>query len=99
MEFPVPILGKRLLELADFRHSWGLETRQSAPVFRDFPVNSRRSGNCGGGDWFAQNCQHHQFRETCRSEEHTSELQSLMRISYAGFCLKKKETQTKCKII
>src|SRR3546814_2846824 len=26
----------------------------------------------------------------CRSEEHTSELQSLMRISYAGFCLKKK---------
>src|SRR3546814_9616946 len=26
----------------------------------------------------------------CRSEEHTSELQSLMRISYAGFCCKKK---------
>src|SRR3546814_7712530 len=26
-----------------------------------------------------------------RSEEHTSELQSLMRISYAGFCLKKKK--------
>src|SRR3546814_14674650 len=30
-----------------------------------------------------------------RSEEHTSELQSLMRISYAVFCLKKKQTQTK----
>src|SRR3546814_17175552 len=28
--------------------------------------------------------------ETLRSEEHTSELQSLMRISYAVFCLKKK---------
>src|SRR3546814_8794697 len=28
----------------------------------------------------------------CRSEEHTSELQSLMRISYAVFCLKKKNT-------
>src|SRR3546814_7965768 len=27
-----------------------------------------------------------------RSEEHTSELQSLMRISYAAFCLKKKQT-------
>src|SRR3546814_10640582 len=27
----------------------------------------------------------------CRSEEHTSELQSLMRISYAVFCLKKKQ--------
>src|SRR3546814_1222645 len=44
------------------------------------------------------------YRERCdtdvwlgtrfRSEEHTSELQSLMRISYAVFCLKKK-TQTK----
>src|SRR3546814_10727796 len=30
-----------------------------------------------------------------RSEEHTSELQSLMRISYAVFCLKKKTTNTK----
>src|SRR3546814_8179982 len=29
---------------------------------------------------------------TTRSEEHTSELQSLMRISYAVFCLKKKKT-------
>src|SRR3546814_6790936 len=29
-----------------------------------------------------------------RSEEHTSELQSLMRISYAVFCLKKKTTET-----
>src|SRR3546814_3888211 len=30
-----------------------------------------------------------------RSEEHTSELQSLMRISYAVFCLKKKKTEIK----
>src|SRR3546814_1843272 len=30
--------------------------------------------------------------KTFRSEEHTSELQSLMRISYAVFCLKKKNT-------
>src|SRR3546814_5719845 len=29
-----------------------------------------------------------------RSEEHTSELQSLMRISYAVFCLKKKQTKS-----
>src|SRR3546814_5204423 len=29
-----------------------------------------------------------------RSEEHTSELQSLMRISYAVFCLKKKQKKT-----
>src|SRR3546814_6470120 len=32
---------------------------------------------------------------SCRSEEHTSELQSLMRISYAVFCLKKKQTKHK----
>src|SRR3546814_6719830 len=32
--------------------------------------------------------------ERHRSEEHTSELQSLMRISYAVFCLKKKTTTT-----
>src|SRR3546814_1134436 len=33
------------------------------------------------------------FFRWSRSEEHTSELQSLMRISYAVFCLKKKKTQ------
>src|SRR3546814_9118584 len=33
--------------------------------------------------------------ENVRSEEHTSELQSLMRISYAVFCLKKKTSQNK----
>src|SRR3546814_6407137 len=32
--------------------------------------------------------------DTVRSEEHTSELQSLMRISYAVFCLKKKKKLT-----
>src|SRR3546814_2551219 len=33
------------------------------------------------------------FSDILRSEEHTSELQSLMRISYAVFCLKKKTTR------
>src|SRR3546814_6253336 len=37
---------------------------------------------------------HHQFSRNARSEEHTSELQSLMRISYAVFCLKKKKKTT-----
>src|SRR3546814_2595378 len=46
------------------------------------------------GEW-------HGDRRTCasspqgRSEEHTSELQSLMRISYAVFCLKKKTTRSR----
>src|SRR3546814_3784801 len=38
---------------------------------------------CGAALW-------HEGRRVDRSEEHTSELQSLMRISYAVFCLKKK---------
>src|SRR3546814_2866986 len=33
----------------------------------------------------------YEANESCRSEEQTSELQSLMRISYAVFCLKKKK--------
>src|SRR3546814_7480885 len=37
--------------------------------------------------------------EHARSEEHTSELQSLMRISYAVFCLKKKINITKAQYI
>src|SRR3546814_3787389 len=36
-------------------------------------------------------------RRRMRSEEHTSELQSLMRISYAVFCLKKKTTKQQYK--
>src|SRR3546814_3297780 len=38
---------------------------------------------------------HGAFFGVGRSEEHTSELQSLMRISYAVFCLKKKKTTNK----
>src|SRR3546814_9792671 len=38
-------------------------------------------------------------RRAGRSEEHTSELQSLMRISYAVFCLKKKTTKKHTQLI
>src|SRR3546814_2499179 len=38
---------------------------------------------------------HFSYRLSSRSEEHTSELQSLMRISYAVFCLKQKTTKKK----
>src|SRR3546814_1752670 len=40
----------------------------------------------------ALTCEVRRKRFILRSEEHTSELQSLMRISYAVFCLKKKNT-------
>src|SRR3546814_2712590 len=39
-------------------------------------------------------CRHRGRTAECRSEEHTSELQSLMRISYAVFCLNKKKKNT-----
>src|SRR3546814_9034276 len=63
-------------------------------VISDMPAGPL--GKAGGG---ALKCR---FTPVCpidgtkpRSEEHTSELQSLMRISYAVFCLKKKITHNK----
>src|SRR3546814_10827540 len=50
-------------------------------LHRKTETRHRRALPCHAGAW--------------RSEEHTSELQSLMRISYAVFCLKKKKTNTK----
>src|SRR3546814_2625531 len=44
----------------------------------------------GGGGWIRTNVGARPTDLQSRSEEHTSELQSLMRISYAVFCLKKK---------
>src|SRR3546814_2839537 len=42
---------------------------------------------------FEQFVREYNFERPHRSEEHTSELQSLMRISYAVFCLKKKKIE------
>src|SRR3546814_7538269 len=56
------------------------------PLFYD------EAGYAGLSDlarWYIGGLLHH---ADARSEEHTSELQSLMRISYAVFCLKKKKT-------
>src|SRR3546814_10629366 len=54
---------------------------------------ARRCGNRGGGATRPANAPRSAVRShgAGRSEEHTSELQSLMRISYAVFCLKKKK--------
>src|SRR3546814_9467808 len=49
----------------------------------------RRLGSCGGLVGLGDRCS-----AVRRSEEHTSELQSLMRISYAVFCLKKNTKTT-----
>src|SRR3546814_2616224 len=42
-------------------------------------------------DWLLAEAEQARSNDDLRSEEHTSELQSLMRISYAVFCLKKKK--------
>src|SRR3546814_1200045 len=48
----------------------------------------RRKGCGSASETQTKGCE----KQLHRSEEHTSELQSLMRISYAVFCLKKKKT-------
>src|SRR3546814_9891954 len=82
--------------------SANLSARQAA---RDraaaFPVRGRQLAADHGPDAAVRLCDHaddvgRDGRGRCRprrSEEHTSELQSLMRISYAVFCLKKKKKQ------
>src|SRR3546814_7412726 len=60
---------------------------------------SAHHASCGAGEQkHDKRCDHrkhlrHRAKAESRSEEHTSELQSLMRISYAVFCLKKKKKQ------
>src|SRR3546814_9298057 len=60
-------------------------------LFRSCPEAAPRSRHRAGSTARARAAP----RPTARSEEHTSELQSLMRISYAVFCLKKKKKQKK----
>src|SRR3546814_3404561 len=72
-----------------WRHSKVSRSKVCAVIFHSF-VKVRECSACL---WIFP-C----LSEIClegRSEEHTSELQSLMRISYAVFCLKKKKTQDK----
>src|SRR3546814_5227775 len=80
-------------ESFDFK-PWNSEgTQASAPAiitehgvkFRADPAGAHKTG------FFADQRDNRQWLS--RSEEHTSELQSLMRISYAVFCLQKKKTQ------
>src|SRR3546814_2039540 len=62
----------------------GVATRQRVPPLAPRPA--------GAVDPLQGNRAHQ--RRVARSEEHTSELQSLMRISYAVFCLKKNTIRT-----
>src|SRR3546814_1475977 len=60
-------------------------------VHRLHDIGPERRGVAGGGLVDDGDGGVEDGRAAARSEEHTSELQSLMRISYAVFCLKKKK--------
>src|SRR3546814_4314054 len=63
----------------------GMMFHSERPEKMGYPIEGVEAEGGDGGDAVAP--------IATRSEEHTSELQSLMRISYAVFCLKKKKDQ------
>src|SRR3546814_6498564 len=79
-------IGGVLVVAADQRYPLGGKRR--AVRTDDLAIGD---GQCAGGR-FGDRVAGVELAEHHRSEEHTSELQSLMRISYAVFCLKKKNT-------
>src|SRR3546814_1757074 len=76
-------------------HSWAKQAREHGEFTLDVDVLMRISAVLGIhaalGILFENECDGIAWLRGPRSEEHTSELQSLMRISYAVFCLKKKK--------
>src|SRR3546814_18234103 len=64
---------------------------QLPTVFQDRVANALETGNLDDAGTFTDRAKLISDAWALRSEEHTSELQSLMRISYAVFCLTKKK--------
>src|SRR3546814_2220044 len=80
-----------------FRSGLAIRGRRNGPVcvrnvaiHRELGCQDQSPGWVGGRTDDRPNAQPPDRPRLHRSEEHTSELQSLMRISYAVFCLKKK---------
>src|SRR3546814_1901337 len=66
------------------RYHWHLR------IFGRYTARVARSRDFHGIEFPCRGCRpESRSRKSCRSEEHTSELQSLMRTSYAAFCLTK----------
>src|SRR3546814_9842735 len=93
---------RRFLRIAAFRAAQQLagqcQSRQGAPPALADQAEIWPEAELGGPDDPGGQCRHRVdgrpglWLRRRRSEEHTSELQSLMRISYAVFCLNKKTT-------
>src|SRR3546814_2528262 len=68
-----------------------LRLRRIAAISASSSLSLTRSASTVRTAWITVEWSRPPKRRPIRSEEHTSELQSLMRISYAVFCLKKKK--------
>src|SRR3546814_4245610 len=86
----VPILSRAASPLRD---DTGCNCRKDAPPVPKSAAGRTGSNQSACGSRASPRCR------AKRSEEHTSELQSLMRISYAVFCLKKKTNRIRQEII
>src|SRR3546814_7679780 len=73
------------------------EPQQEHDAEQELGKHQRRGRQPQEGPLAAEAIAHGDDAGHGRSEEHTSELQSLMRISYAVFCLKKKKKKNKTK--
>src|SRR3546814_7636329 len=82
--FPYTTLFRSLSSYRSLRHHHNVKTMQHSRSFMDRHASELHSSNWRMGEVLRNS-------GIKRSEEHTSELQSLMRISYAVFCLKKKK--------
>src|SRR3546814_4083416 len=82
--FPYTTLFRSVLVPRRRRSGLGPDDRPAGRLGKPEAREGRAAGYAGLRQYRSQHRQ-------CRSEEHTSELQSLMRISYAVFCLKKKK--------
>src|SRR3546814_4588688 len=82
-DYIYPALDQLVSEAARLRY------RSAGEFIAPITVRSPFGGGIFGGQTHSQSPE----GIFTRSEEHTSELQSLMRISYAVFCLKKKNTK------
>src|SRR3546814_996589 len=98
------LLGARLADVADLLGVRGAGRSALRGEVVDDDADIAAIGPAEAGDFAVARRAGHVLLEDCRraeqpdpqeaarSEEHTSELQSLMRISYAVFCLQKKKT-------
>src|SRR3546814_4105005 len=89
-----PIKGSNGFRARLARHTiWCYQNRRQSAALRSHGAQERQDDTAHRP---TMGTERHRDAQQQRSEEHTSELQSLMRISYAVFCLKKK-TSTKTK--